>query len=68
MSILAFLEPKFKKICSKFHIFKEIIKQIRLIDHYFHFKMTFECKYDLKHSIFHELTGIFAIFLEINHT
>ncbi len=64
MSILAFLDPKFKKICSKCQIFNEIIKQIRLIDHYLHFKMTFECKYDLKHSIFHKFTDIFAIFLE----
>ena len=40
MSILAFLDPKFKKIWLECKIFHEIIKQIRLIDHYFHFKMT----------------------------
>ena len=68
MSILAFLDPKFQKICSKCQIFYEIIKQICLINHYFLLKMTFECKYDLKLSIFHKLTGIFAIFLEINRT
>ena len=62
MSILAFLDPKFQKLWLKCKIFHEIIKQIRLIDHYFHFKMTFECKYDLEPSIFHKLTGIFDIF------
>ena len=40
MSILAFLDPKFQKLWLKCKIFHEIIKQIRLIDHYFHFKMT----------------------------
>ena len=35
MSILAFLDPKFQKICSKCQIFHQIIKQICLIDHYF---------------------------------
>ena len=40
MSILAFLDLKFQKICSKCQIFNEIIKQTRLIDHYYHFKMT----------------------------
>jgi hypothetical protein len=40
MSILAFLDPKFKKIWLKCQIFHEIIKRIRLIDQYFSFKMT----------------------------
>ncbi len=40
MSIFAFLDLKFQKICSKCQIFNEIIKQTRLIDYYFHFKMT----------------------------
>jgi hypothetical protein len=63
MSILAF-----QKLWLKCKIFHEIIKQIRLIDHYFLFIMTFRFKYDLKLSIFHRFSGIIDIFLEINYT
>jgi hypothetical protein len=38
MSILAFFDPKFQKLWLKCKIFHEIIKQIRLIDHYFQLK------------------------------
>ncbi len=68
MSILAFLDPKFQKLWLKCKIFHEVIIQIRLIDHYFLFIMTFRFKYYLKLSIFHRFSGIIDLFLEINYT
>jgi hypothetical protein len=40
MAILAYLGPKFQKLCSEYQIFLEFIRQICEIYHNLLFKMT----------------------------